>query len=89
MSIQLKNQLEKTFDTTISVTSFWTYPNIRDYAKFLLDKLQLNNTVAEIKTPINTPINTQVNKPEEVVIPDEDVSLDDLSKLLEDELNDI
>lgn len=89
MSIQLKNQLEKTFDTTISVTSFWTYPNIRDYAKFLLDKLQLNNTVAEIKTPINTPITTQVNKPEEVVILDEDVSLDDLSKLLEDELNDI
>ena len=89
MSIQLKNQLEKTFDTSISVTSFWTYPNIRDYAKFLLDKLLLNNTVIEEKALEQTPVATQMNKPDEVVLPDEDVSLDDLSKLLEDELNDI
>jgi len=99
MSIQLKNQLEKTFDMTLSVTSFWTHSNIREYTKFLLDKLQLSAPamaaapVAEkIKEPVKE-IQTQAQPAAEIsvetIINDDDLSLDDLSKLLEDELNDL
>jgi acyl transferase domain-containing protein/NADPH:quinone reductase-like Zn-dependent oxidoreductase/NAD(P)-dependent dehydrogenase (short-subunit alcohol dehydrogenase family)/acyl carrier protein len=89
MSIQLKNQLEKAFETSLSVTSFWTYPNIREYVKFLAGKLQLDGQEnLELKMeeqavvlPIAAPATTEM--------PGEDLSLDDLSKLLEDELNDL
>jgi acyl transferase domain-containing protein/NADPH:quinone reductase-like Zn-dependent oxidoreductase/acyl carrier protein len=91
MSIQLKNQLEKTFDTGLSVTAFWTYPNIRDFARFLVDKLQLStieNAVSNVEAEKTVVLQT-VEKPTAIEIPEEDMSLDDLSKLLEDELNDL
>jgi NADPH:quinone reductase-like Zn-dependent oxidoreductase/NAD(P)-dependent dehydrogenase (short-subunit alcohol dehydrogenase family)/acyl carrier protein len=89
MSIQLKNQLEKTFNTAISVTSFWTHSNIRDYARFLMDKLQLSAKEEEKPAALKVSEPVSVLQPAEMDLPDEDVSLDDLSKLLEDELSDL
>ncbi|HUH72972.1 MAG TPA: SDR family NAD(P)-dependent oxidoreductase [Chitinophagales bacterium] len=54
MSIQLKNQLEKTYETALSVTAFWTHSNIRDYTRFLLEKIHLN-TIEEIQEEDKTP----------------------------------
>jgi acyl transferase domain-containing protein/NADPH:quinone reductase-like Zn-dependent oxidoreductase/acyl carrier protein len=110
MSIQLKNQLEKTYETALSVTAFWTHSNIRDYARFLLEKINLNKInstqeettiqektihpfVFEEEAPISpepTPISSvqeisNENKDKNV----EEMSLDELSQLLDDELNDL
>ena len=85
MSIQLKNQLEKVFEVPISVTSFWTYPNIRAFAKFMIEELDLGGTQQE-NVPVE-PITTVVQEEKEVNL--EDISLDDISSLLDDELKNI
>lgn len=89
MSIQLKNQLEKTFEVGLSVTSFWTYANIKDYAQFLLSKLTTDvaTSTAPVQEQKEAPIERVEPLKEETI--GDDVSLDDLSKLLEDELNDL
>ncbi|MCZ2392966.1 MAG: SDR family NAD(P)-dependent oxidoreductase [Chitinophagales bacterium] len=111
MSIQLKNQLEKAYAVSLSVTAFWTHSNIRDYAKFLLEKLKLNivESVTESVSKEIIPIQSVVIEPvamnedipqaelsvsesrvEEKKMKEEnedDLSLEDLSKLLDDELN--
>jgi acyl carrier protein len=89
MSIQLKNQLEKVFEITLSVTSFWTYANIRDYTQFLLGKLITDNSSNPTPATEVKELPVQIVAPAVVETIDEDVSLDDLSKLLEDELNDL
>lgn len=112
MSIQLKNQLEKIYETGLSVTAFWTHSNIRDYTRFLLDKIQLNTVdvaVSEDKTIVSSPEMKSAVKQEIVVahqeivqktqepvqqisaakIEEEDLSIDELSRLLDDELNDL
>lgn len=107
MSIQLKNQLEKTYETSLSVTAFWTHSNIRDYSRFLLEKIQLN-TISEVKEKgkaqevvVEKPVvEAAVSKPEPIALKEElaekvsvskieedDFSLDELSKLLDDELS--
>lgn len=109
MSIQLKNQLEKTYETALSVTAFWTHSNIRDYTRFLLEKINLNiiNAPKEETTiqekPIEkivveetqvspTPISTSSEQETPIEIKEknvEEMSLDELSQLLDDELNDL
>lgn len=105
MSIQLKNQLEKTYDTNLSVTAFWTHSNIRDYTRFLLEKIQLstiqeNNTefvpsiskVQIVEKPVVTEQLNRQDQPQQTsvsTIEEEDLSIDELSKLLDDELNDL
>jgi acyl carrier protein len=110
MSIQLKNQLEKTYETALSVTAFWTHSNIRDYARFLLEKINLNKInstqeettiqektihpfVLEEEAPISpepTPISSVQEIPNENKDKNvEEMSLDELSQLLDDELNDL
>jgi phthiocerol/phenolphthiocerol synthesis type-I polyketide synthase C len=90
MSIQLKNQLEKAFDLSISVTSFWTHANIRDYSIFLAEELSVHDNGAEIimakESPatIASPMNSDNDMPDM-----DDLSSDDLSKLLEEELKDL
>ncbi|MBL0287915.1 MAG: acyl carrier protein [Bacteroidetes bacterium] len=55
MSIQLKNQLEKAFEMPISVTSFWTYPNIKEFTKFILCELAIGkNQLIEEEITINS-----------------------------------
>lgn len=89
MSIQLKNQLEKTFGLTLSVTSFWTYANIRDYSVFLSEELGVNGQEDTITTPA-TPSAAPPPMATDNDMPDmDDLSTDDLSKLLEEELKDL
>ncbi len=89
MSIQLKNKLEAAFEIPISVTSFWTYSNIREYTKFLLDELPLSSVNTDKK---------EVNKIEDIPVTNdeiieevsvEDISDDDISDLLAAELGDL
>ncbi|MCO5231227.1 MAG: SDR family NAD(P)-dependent oxidoreductase [Chitinophagales bacterium] len=110
MSIQLKNQLEKVYATSLSVTAFWTHSNIRDYAKFLLEKLKLNIAIESPEKVQKEIVPTQISiisEPEPIVeevkevqpeileekrletkdVNEDELSLDDLSKLLDDELN--
>lgn len=112
MSIQLKNQLEKTYGATLSVTAFWTHSNIRDYTRFLLEKIQLNTVEATEKpvivekkaaisepvvvSAVSAPVQPEVKIKQELSaeisvdkIVEEDLSIDELSKLLDDELNDL
>lgn len=112
MSIQLKNQLEKTYQTSLSVTAFWTHSNIKDYAKYLLEKLKLNTAdttepqtekVQEAKSVVVPEVKPEpkeiaveesegIEETKEISlqeIEEEDLSLDELSKLLDDELNDL
>ena len=87
MSIQLKNQLEKTFETSISVTSFWTYPNIKEFTKFMINELSLDVN-QKIEESTNLVFEQKIEtKVEEINI--EDISDDDISKLLADELNNL
>lgn len=88
MSIQLKNQLEKTFELSLSVTAFWNHSSIKAYTRFLMDKLQVQSTVqAEQINKISTneikPV-ADASKETTETATDE---LDELSKLLDDELN--
>jgi hypothetical protein len=56
-----------------------------------VDKLQLStieNAVSNVEAEKTVVLQT-VEKPTAIEIPEEDMSLDDLSKLLEDELNDL
>ena len=87
MSIQLKNQLEKAFEMPISVTAFWTYPNIKEFTKFILCELAIGeNQLIEEEITIKQPQKTET-KVEEINI--DDISDDDISKLLADELNNL
>ncbi|MBX7225834.1 MAG: SDR family NAD(P)-dependent oxidoreductase [Chitinophagales bacterium] len=85
MSIQLKNQLEKEFEFPVSVTSFWTYPNIREYTKFMIEELDLGGE--ETKVVEKEPV--VVEKKEEKTVDLDDISLDDISSLLDDELKNL
>jgi NAD(P)-dependent dehydrogenase (short-subunit alcohol dehydrogenase family)/acyl carrier protein len=88
MSIQLKNKLESTFEIPISVTSFWTYSNIREYVKFLIDELKLSATTANGSVePKETPKIEVVKEIEEISVAD--ISDDDISDLLAAELDDL
>lgn len=90
MSIQLKNKLETAFETPISVTSFWTYSNIRDYTKFLMDELDLGgdeNSSTDGNETKKEIVETKTTVIEEVSI--EDISDDDISDLLAAELDDL
>lgn len=96
MSIQLKNQLEKVFETKLSVTSFWTYPTIKIYTKFLLDKLEIkNNQPIDNNTQtieIENQKSSEDNKQQQIIAEEEiivDSELDELSKLLDDELKNL
>ncbi|MCO5249214.1 MAG: SDR family NAD(P)-dependent oxidoreductase [Chitinophagales bacterium] len=125
MSIQLKNQLEKEYQTNLTVTTFWTYANIRDYATFLLKKLNLaqafeekievkpvqeevkevliEQKLSEQKVEPNDEkkdVGQAVEKVDDIAVEsvssdtkdkqsEDDLSLDELSKLLDDELNDL
>jgi len=89
MSIQLKNKLEGTFEIPISVTSLWTYSNIREYIKYLLEELNISDASD------NGNVTHQTLQPKvetEKVIEEisvEDISDDDISDLLAAELNDL
>ncbi len=110
MSIQLKNQLEKQYETGLSVTAFWTYSNIKDYARFLLEKIHLHEvsqseetekTLSENIVESETDIEKEIPQPEiktedtksettevsETDIESGDLSIDELSRLLDDELD--
>ncbi|MEZ5022099.1 MAG: type I polyketide synthase [Chitinophagales bacterium] len=90
MSIQLKNKLEAAFEIPISVTSFWTYSNIRDYTKFLIEELALDSSgepAIEVNETPKEIVETKVVEIEEVSI--DDISDDDISDLLAAELNDL
>lgn len=88
MSIQLKNQLEKTFELSLSVTAFWNHSSIKAYTRFLMDKLQVQATVqAEQINKISTnEIKPAADASKETIGTTTD-ELDELSKLLDDELN--
>ncbi|MCB0503083.1 MAG: acyl carrier protein, partial [Bacteroidetes bacterium] len=90
MSIQLKNKLESAFEIPISVTSFWTYSNIRDYTKFLMDEMNLvgeENSSTDGNETQKELVETKTTVIEEVSI--EDISDDDISDLLAAELDDL
>lgn len=104
MSIQLKNQLEKQYETALSVTAFWTHSNIRDYTKFLLEKIQLHeigreksaeqsvekgSAIEKDSKPVVEEQKTAPSKPTIDEVSSEDISLDELSQLLDDELGDL
>jgi acyl transferase domain-containing protein/acyl carrier protein len=40
MLVQLRNKLEKDFQTKLSVTTFWTHPSIRAFTAFLYTQIQ-------------------------------------------------
>ena len=89
MSIQLKNQLEKEFETTISVTSFWNYANIKEYVKFL--EKELNLDVAPLTEDakgekIKTIVEEEITETPESI---DDIADDDISRLLADELENL
>ena len=120
MSIQLKNNLEKQYETPLSVTSLWTHATIRDYAGFLLEKMTLTSIVSDNKS-VETKQEFEVEKStipkendtEEIIstvesekkedkenidseeelttdeIEQKDLSIDELSKLLDDELKNL
>jgi phthiocerol/phenolphthiocerol synthesis type-I polyketide synthase C len=90
MSIQLKNQLEKAFDLSISVTSFWTHANIRDYSIFLAEELAVHENGSAIITAKEGPAILPSPMASDNDMPDmDDLNSDDLSKLLEEELKDL
>lgn len=90
MSIQLKNQLEKSFELSISVTAFWTYPNIREFAKFLIDEHELGtNTANKTEEFKEEDIQGKSNSVDLKSMNIEDISDDDISRLLADELNNL
>lgn len=113
MTIQLKNQLEKIYEVGLSVTAFWTHPNIKSFATFLIGKMNFEEVKkAELKPESEPEIQSQEeiedvvqtekvdlelpkeldSKQEEVSSVDlssDELSLDDLSKLLDDELDDL
>ncbi|MBL0287792.1 MAG: hypothetical protein IPQ19_10435 [Bacteroidetes bacterium] len=71
----------------ISVTAFWTYPNIKEFTKFILSELAIGeNQLIEEEITIKQPQKTET-KVEEINI--DDISDDDISKLLADELNNL
>lgn len=41
MAVQFRNQLEKRMDLKLSVGDFWKFPTITEYAKYLLDRLDI------------------------------------------------
>jgi acyl transferase domain-containing protein/acyl carrier protein/short-subunit dehydrogenase len=89
MSIQLKNKLEATFEIPISVTSLWTYSNIREYIKYLLDELNISQTSGNENL---AEVVIQTKKESEKVIEEisiEDISDEDISDLLAAELDDL
>ena len=87
MSIQLKNKLEAVCDVPISVTSFWTYSTIKDYAIFLAEKIGAKETTS-LQVP--APVVAAIAQPSETIVPNiDDIADEDISKLLEDELRDL
>jgi len=87
MSIQLKNQLEKTFGLTLSVTSFWTHANIRDYTRFLAEVL---GAVEEEASPATVMATTPKAMSSDNDMPDmKEFDTDELSRLLEEEMKDL
>lgn len=87
MSIQLKNKLEGTFEIPISVTSFWTYSNIRDYTKFLIEELALEGESESTPEVVEVAVPQQEEIIEEISV--DDISDDDISDLLAAELGDL
>ena len=83
MSIQLKNRLEGVFEIPISVTSFWTYSNILDYTKFLIDELPLD-AIGSKQTEIVEEEIIEEEVIEEISV--SDIADDDISDLLAAEL---
>ena len=76
MAVQLKEQLERTLELPISVTSFWTYATIGDYVRFLLKALDITSS-NDAKTSSNKAQSS------------DDISDDDISDLLASELMDL
>ena len=72
MAVQLRNKLNKIFESKLPVTAFWNYPTVKEYAAFLIDHLGLDPE----------------QKPEEAsLVPDaidlDSKSLDELGDLLD------
>jgi phthiocerol/phenolphthiocerol synthesis type-I polyketide synthase C len=97
MSIQLKNQLEKIFEINLSVTAFWTYATIKAYSKFLVDKLNLQTTntieqptIAERLISDKQETNDLPKiETENTEVFEANAELDEWSKLLDEELNNL
>lgn len=88
MSIQLKNQLENQFNTSITVTSFWTYATIKDYAIFLAEKLNLIKKDVPV-VDIKEKQKKEPSPPSVENIDVSNISDDDFLNLLANELEDI
>lgn len=101
MSIQLKNQLEKVFDVKLSVTAFWTYSTVKNYTKYLAEKLNIElhstNKISQEQILLdknseieNEPTILETQKNIDTKTQETDTTeLDELSKLLDEELKNI
>ncbi len=94
MAVQLRNAIDKDLGTKLTVTAFWKHPSIADYAEFLLEKIAHNiqpdkETLEKENKKTGA---TEAVKPEENTDDQdglEDLSLDDLTKVLDDEMKDL
>lgn len=95
MAVQLRNAIDRDLGTKLTVTAFWKHPTISDYAEFLLgkisDTIQTSSATTEEANEERTD-STETIKPEENTKDEtnlEDMSLDDLTKVLDNEMKDI
>jgi len=93
MALELRNRISEGTGIRVSVTTFWSHPTLRQYAKFLWEQmkdfLQASNTKKEVATlstektlPAFTPL------PSQIEALDKDLSLDEISSELDKELAD-
>ncbi|TAE11623.1 MAG: acyltransferase domain-containing protein [Bacteroidetes bacterium] len=91
MLVQLRNVLEETLDIKLPVSSFFSYPSIKEYAKFLDEQL-----CTAMPTPVGLQAsgaptaNTETDMIQMPPAPEADLknlSLDELSQALDAELN--
>jgi acyl carrier protein len=90
MLVQLRNTLEETLDIKLPVSSFFSYPSIKEYAKFLDEQL-----CTAMPTPVGlqasaaptTNVEADVKTPPAPEADLTSLSADELSKILDEELN--
>lgn len=74
MAVQIKNKILHTLEANIPVSALWSYPTVDKLSVFLAEELSIDKKQAEAIIPDKVAESTQ----------DDDMSLDDLIKELED-----
>ena len=82
MAVQLKNHINKDLVAKVSVTTLWAYPTIKEYSKYLLDKVINNQSDSSVEN--DSKIEEPVQVLETVELEDKGINelSDELNKLL-------